>query len=299
VELEKIIADGCQNIGSCNIDWGKAWQEHLFRSGLKANLARQGICQEDFWQRYGGWQEVLCRNGYPGKILERVQQEVRPDFSVLDIGAGAGAFALPLAKTVRLVTAIEPSAKQAARLREAAEKAQAGNLVVIESPWEDVNLSEIGQHDLVLAAYCFLMEDIAVALETMCLAARRLLVLVHTAGHDLTEPMRSLLGVEPGPDYIYLYNMLYQLGYRADITVLTRSFRIPLDIQMEMFRYNPGLDEEQCRLLWDYLEANDKISFEKGGPWIQRHHKDAVIWVNNDTMLKEKRWKRPLQLLLP
>jgi 2-polyprenyl-3-methyl-5-hydroxy-6-metoxy-1,4-benzoquinol methylase len=184
--LEKTMTDGCQDIGPQNIDWGKAWQEHLSRSGLKANLARQGICHEDFWRRYDSWQEILRRNGYPGKILERVQQKVRPDFSVLDIGAGAGAFALPLARTVRLVTAIEPSAKQAARLREATEKAPQENLVVIESRWEDVNLSEIGQHDVVLAAYCFLMEDIAVALGNDVLAARRLLVLVHTAGHDLT-----------------------------------------------------------------------------------------------------------------
>jgi hypothetical protein len=111
--------------------------------------------------------------------------------------------------------------------------------------------------------------------------------------------MRSLLGVESGPDYTYLYNMLYPLGYRADITVLTRSFtRIPLDIQMEMFRYNPGLDQEQCRLLLDYLEANDKVSFQKGEPWIQRHHKDAVIWVNNNSYAKGETMKKTALVII-
>ena len=284
---EKTVTDGCQDIGPQSIDWGKAWQEHLSRSGLKANLARQGICHEDFWRRYDSWQEILRRSGYPGKILERVQQKVKPDFSVLDIGAGAGAFALPLARTARLVTAVEPSPWQVSRLRENARKTHVENLRVIEARREDVSLSEIGQHDVVLAVYCFQMEDIRSALEKMCLAARRHVVLVHTAGHELAEPIRNLLGVEPGPDYTYLYNVLYQMGYHAEITVLTRSYRIPLDIQMEMLRYNPGLDQEQCRVLLDYLEANDKVLFQKGEPWIKRHHKDAVIWVNTNSR-KEK-----------
>lgn len=278
-----------QDILTCNIDWGKAWREHLSRSGLEANLARRGITQEEFWARYEDWEEILRRNGYPGRLLERVRNRVRPGDSILDIGAGAGAYALPLAKVARLVTAIEPSAKQALRLRENATKAKVHNLVVVEKKWEDVSLSAIGRHDIVLAAYCFQMADILAALEKMCLAARRYLVLIHTAGHDLAETLRHLLGVQPGPDYIYLYNALYQMGYRGDIEILTRSYRIPLEIQLDMFRYNPGLDEKQCQQLRDYLERNGRISFRKGEPWIERQYKDAMIWVksNNNVSRKE------------
>lgn len=275
-------------MGPDSVDWGNAWQERLSRSGLEARLARKGVSQEDFWRRYDSWQEILRRAGYPGRILDYVQERVDPDTSILDIGAGAGAFALPLARTARLVTAVEPSSWQVKRLRDGACEARVDNLTIAEARWEDVDLAEIGQHDLVLAAYCFQMEDIRAALEKMCLAALQQVVLVHTAGNDLTGPMRILLGIEPSPDYIYLYNTLYQLGYRADITVLNRSYLISLEIQMEMFRYNPGLDPEQCQLLRDYLEADGRISLEKGEPCIQRQLKDAVIRVDNDEIQKER-----------
>ncbi len=277
-----MISDSHYDTGANHFDWGRAWQEHLQRSGLRANLARRGICEEEFWRRYDEWQQILRRSGYPGEILERILQKMERHFTILDIGAGAGAFALPLAGIARLVTAIEPSRSQVSRLTENAKAMQVKNLTVIESPWEDVSLNEIGCHDIVLAAYCFQMEDIEGALRKMCLAARRYLVLVHTAGHELVQPMRDIIGMEPGPDYIYLYNVLHRLGYRADVTILTRTYRIPVAVQMEMFRHNPGLDEKQCHRLLDWLEENDGISFREGVPCLERHHRDAVIWIDYD-----------------
>lgn len=262
-----------------DIDWPEAWRQHLLRSGLEARLHRAGITQEDFWNRLGKWSRTLTNNGYPGPLLERVEKCLRPGDRVLDIGAGGGAFSVPLAHRASHVTAIEPSPVQASRLSSWAQDASLHNLTVIEQRWEDVDIAAIGVHELVIAVHCFQMEDLRGALSRMCEATQHLLLLIHTAGHDLGEPIRTLFGVEASPGYAYLYNVLCQMGYRPDVEIITRTYLVPLEDQLDMFRYNPGLDEGQCVTLRDYLQKRGRISLIDGEPMIERSHYDAVIRV--------------------
>ena len=59
--------------------------------------------------------------------------------TVLDVGAGAGRHSVPLARVVRRVFAVEPSAAMASHLREWAQEEGLGNIEVIEGAWPDVN----------------------------------------------------------------------------------------------------------------------------------------------------------------
>lgn len=70
--------------------------------------------------------------------------------SALDVGAGFGALALPLARRLARVTALEPSAAMAAALRRAAARAKATNLTVVEAAWGQ---PAIGPHDVVVCAH--------------------------------------------------------------------------------------------------------------------------------------------------
>ncbi|MCX6012436.1 MAG: methyltransferase domain-containing protein [Chloroflexi bacterium] len=270
------------NIFTEDTDWAKAWSERIERSGLQANLDRLGIPLEEFWKRYHTWQDILRESGYPGKLLEHVKERINTDSSILDIGAGAGTFAIPLAQSARLVTAVESSPEQISRLQERVNKENVLNITIVHKRWEGIDLTEIGDHDLVLASYCFQMKDIKSALEKMYMAASKYLVLIHTAGHDLLKYL-SGTGFETGPDYTYLFNILQQSGYRAYIEIITRNYSIPLDIQMEMFSYNPGLDAEQRKNLCNYLVTNDMITVSDGVRWIKRQQHDAMIWVNKNT----------------
>lgn len=60
-----------------------------------------------------------------------------PGGSVLDVGGGAGRFALPLATLANHVTVVEPSADAVETLRARAAEAGFGNITVINAPWED------------------------------------------------------------------------------------------------------------------------------------------------------------------
>jgi tRNA1(Val) A37 N6-methylase TrmN6 len=71
---------------------------------LDAKAKAKGITSEQFWDGY----KMADKNeeydrlaGYPGLILDRMLRFAGPDSSVLDIGAGAGAYAIPLAKSAR------------------------------------------------------------------------------------------------------------------------------------------------------------------------------------------------------
>jgi hypothetical protein len=52
------------------------------------------------------------------------------------------------------------------------------------------------------------------------------------------------------------------------------------------------LSEDQCQQLIGYLKVKDRILYYDGEPWIERQHKDAMIWVENgqNNLNKESSW---------
>jgi len=267
-------------IPSDNSTWsGTGWKDHLLRSGLEANLARSGIPQEAFWERFGAWSDTLERSGYPGELLQRFMALVRPGDSVLDIGAGAGAYAIPIARVASCVTAIEPSEVQCTRLEKNIEAAGLRNVTVVRSRWEEVNPAHIGTHDVVLAAFCFQMHDIRTALDAMRQVARRSLVLIHADRHDLRETLTEVCGIEAGPNYEYIEAELRAMGHVPDVDIVTRTYRVPLETQLDILQYNPGLTMAQCDSLREYLGSEGRLLTDDGQMLLERRIDTAFIHV--------------------
>ncbi len=262
-------------------EWTDAWRTRRTRSGLEANLRRAGITGEQFWSRYALWVDALHHDGYPGTLLDHVMSYVRPDSTVLDIGAGTGTYALPLAGVARHLTAIEPSPAQASQLRDAAQRGDVRNISIIQRRWEDLAAGQPGVHDVVLAAHSLQMDDLTAALRRMCQAASECLLLIHTAGHSLSDVLQELFAIEPGPDYLYPYHVLCGLGYQPRIDMVTREYRVNLDLQLDIFRYNPGLCSAQCETLRDYVQSQGMMIHRDGTPWLRRSYTDALITVTS------------------
>lgn len=74
----------------------------------------------DFWQPFAEQFRADPRR-VDDPLVERLSREVAPQDTVLDVGAGAGRLALPLAMRCREVMAVEPSAAMASGLREQAQ----------------------------------------------------------------------------------------------------------------------------------------------------------------------------------
>ncbi len=68
-------------------------------------------------------------------VLDVIRSHVAPEDVVLDVGAGAGRYALPLARVAREVIAVDPSTSMLAALREDAAAHGIRNVRAIEGRW--------------------------------------------------------------------------------------------------------------------------------------------------------------------
>ncbi|KUK36916.1 MAG: Putative methyltransferase [Thermacetogenium phaeum] len=261
------------------IDWATVWHQKHEECFWTKRLRKKGITNETYWDNYPD--ELCsgheCRN-YPGAILEKMKPYLGRESRVLDIGAGDGAYAVPLARIVKEVTVVEPSQGQIRRLLKRAEGLE--NIRVINKRWEDVSREELQEYDLVNAAYCFAMPDIKDALIKMWDCTKGLLFLVTQAGSSLAAVYSLFVpDYEPPPDYIYLYNVVYQLGIKANVEINTRRYLYPWHLLVKAWRYDEMItpeDEEKARA---FLEAEGKLVTKKDGTlWVKCWYRDAVIY---------------------
>jgi SAM-dependent methyltransferase len=93
------------------------------------------------------------RPGYPEAVFRLLQEccGLGPGTRVLEIGAGSGQATLPILQLGARVTAVEPGATLAGRLR---ARASSDRLSIIGEGFEDAELPEAG-YDLVVSATAF------------------------------------------------------------------------------------------------------------------------------------------------
>ena len=85
---------------------------------------------------------------FSGKVLAVIQPFLEACESVLDIGAGTGVFAVPIAESGHRVTAVEPSAPMAAIMdKEARRRGVRNRIRIVRKTWQS---ARVGVHDTVL-----------------------------------------------------------------------------------------------------------------------------------------------------
>lgn len=85
-----------------------------------------------------------------GPVADALGRWVNGSTRVIDVGAGGGRFAVPLARRVRELVAVEPSASMRNVLTEAADDHGLQNIEIVASTWEE---AEVAPADLVFAAH--------------------------------------------------------------------------------------------------------------------------------------------------
>jgi hypothetical protein len=156
------------------------------------------------------------------------------------------------------------------------------NIHALHAGWEDDwDALGLGTHDVVIASRSLTVEDLEGAIRKMDRAARHRAYITSIVG----EGPRDRCALEaigrpfaPGPDYLYVYNLLHQIGIFADITIITaedeRSFADPVEA-LEVYRSIIGdLDEEEDARLGDYLSRE---LIQRNGTWVLRHAK-PIQW---------------------
>ena len=109
------------------------------------------------------------------ELLERLRARLRPEDTLMDVGAGGGRLALPLALSCRSVTAVEPSPSMCAVLRDTAEE-YAIEVNVVESDWAG---AKVGPADVLLCSHViYVIQDIGSFVSKINNHARRLVLMV-------------------------------------------------------------------------------------------------------------------------
>jgi len=241
----------------------------------------------EFWtERKARWYErALERSDYAEKVLGVLSRLLAECESALDVGAGCGALALPLAERLDRVTALEPAAAMARALRERARALGLRNIEVIEAAWGG---APVPHHNLVLCAHVGeLLHADAPFLREASPAARRGVALVRDAGEDRDKFFFREL-------YPVLLGRPYTSGCRYEETVerLARMGTAPTVAMVSYRSDQPFGDlEEACDFWEEYLgvEGEPVRRFlraflserlvPEGPGWVAPYTKQAaVIW---------------------
>jgi SAM-dependent methyltransferase len=160
--------------------------EHAWRERVRANRAQVDQIREvpdrDFYAPVSSLFVADPRRTGEA-ALDGLLALAEPEDRWLDIGAGAGRYALPLALRVAEVIAVEPSASMRNALRSGASEHGIRNIHLVGAPWPDA-LAELGEPpvaEVALVAHVgYDIEDIGPFVDAMERAASRLCVAMLT-----------------------------------------------------------------------------------------------------------------------
>ena len=112
-----------------------AWAERVRANRAQAERLRESQTGDHYAPVTNLFVADPRRTGEPA--LDRLLELARPDDTWLDIGAGAGRYALPLALRVREVVAVEPSDGMRRALRTGMAEHGIGNVRVVPGTWPE------------------------------------------------------------------------------------------------------------------------------------------------------------------
>jgi len=186
-------------------------------------------------------------------FLELLEPWLAPGRTLIDVGAGAGRYAAPLADRLDWVTAVEPSQG----MRDLIPPRD--NMTVIASDWEQ---AEPARSDLVICCHVLYGVADAPAFIARLEAAATERVFIQLRFGQLRTPSDPLWELMTGtprarqPQFGDLWNLLGQLGVRAEVGVLEyEGFQSWAGLDEFLAEYRPPLEK-----VWDEARAEAWIA---------------------------------------
>jgi SAM-dependent methyltransferase len=203
------------------IDYAARWRALVAgRDEQRGAGYRDGDAERDPWRsradRFAAYSDRLPEGDL---LFDRLRDIVRPEDTILDVGAGAGRYTLPLARLARRVIAVEPSPAMLQHLAARIDADGADNIDVVAAAWPG---AEVEPADVVLCSHVvYGVREIAPFMQALDEHTRRIcLVAIRVNQHPGIGELSAALKGEAHlrqPELIDLYPLLSDLGIVADV----------------------------------------------------------------------------------
>lgn len=197
------------------------WNEMVRAEHAQSDSMRKEDPPADSWSNFAQqFRADPKRTDDP--LVNYLRQLVTSEQVVLDVGAGGGRLALPMALAAKEVIAVEPSPSMCRVLREVAAEFDVQNVQVVEADWLD---AEVPQADLAICCHVlYVIRDIEAFVRKLEKHAKRVLVVVYQAPpqsqiYPLWEPVHGVPRL-PLPSLPEFLEVLDQLGVKPEIEVV-------------------------------------------------------------------------------
>lgn len=275
--------------------WAALWRELVEKRAQSPDGSKPAPSSADPWEnRAKDYAERVKRRwSRPDSSRDFIAAQLDPSATVLDIGAGTGAWAMMMAKHAASVTAIEPSAAMRAYLEANLAEQQVDNVRVVAGAWPQVS---IAPHDYALCSHAMYgYPDFPGFVRQMIASIRRMCILILRApdpGGIMATACRHLWG-QPfdSPNFTIAYNSLLEMGIYPNVLMentglweaqtspdldaalleMKRSFRLAPD--------DPQHDAFLLDLLRERLTVRDGVCV-----WPREVRSALVYWPVNQSL---------------
>jgi SAM-dependent methyltransferase len=273
---ECVLRDGIVDVKA--VDWNRVWRSLRDR--------RRPVDRDaGFWdKRASSFDRTASETDYAEHFLAIMKPKAH--WTVLDMGCGSGALAVPLAKKVSSVIAVDFSGGMLDVVRKRCDAEGIRNITTIHGRWED-DWGKLGIEDCdaAIASRSMVADDQRISILKLNAVARKYVYIVTFVGDGpYDRRLFDVIGrpLKPEPDYIYCYNLLYQMGILAEVTFIEekrcRIFNSPEEAVASMKWMFDGLTIREEEKLISYFKECPACHADSRSLSYDRVIRWAVIW---------------------
>ena len=261
-------------------DWSDEWRRLQEQRGRPDDPARWDARAQEYARRTG------AASAYATTFIEYLG--IRAGESVLDVGSGSGALALPLARLGHEVCALDFSQQMLAQLERQADQEGLRGIRTIRASWEDDwQAAGVPVADVAIASRSISVRDLGAALRRLDSYARRRACLTVIAGamYPGAWLAHEAVGreVRESHGFIYCLTILYQMGIRPEVRYIRHGRQRTFAGRDEALRSFRAMiapqDEREEQLLERYVQQHLVRSTGEDGEVVWRQDKEpAMTW---------------------
>ena len=264
-----------QDIRLQDLDWNRLWKQAKSEKSWKS----KGVADWD--RKAESFAKRNARSEYNDKFVALIQPD--KSWTILDIGCGPGTLAIPLAERVAHVSALDFSPEMLKILEQRARERNLDNISTHPLSWDD-DWQEAGLpvHDVAIASRSLAVNDLGSALKKLNDFASKKVYITDRVGDGPFDPDAfKAVGrkMNSGPDYIYTFNLLYQMGIRASVDFIQLDSRGVYPSLDDAIRNNTwmfhDLSEEEKKRLKKYIQS---ITTTAHDGTVTLHRKHIPTW---------------------